>query len=162
MSTVATHERFNIDADALARLRDMGVEVIADIPDETTMGLKHVQPGEEVLGEATADEMRLFATLLKTDKDGQQIYVDSVKSVAKQGLDRLSNATTMEDVIKGMGAPSLEGMDLSFSESLWETRQRYIMLHSMLWYGVSHRLAAHSKRLNIRRGGKVVTTGART
>lgn len=161
MGDVVSHERFQINEEQLGRLKAMGVEVLPDIPSDDDLDLKPLKPGEALLDLATDDEMRLYATLVKTNREGNDIFMKGVKSVAGQVLEKMANAGSVEEIFSNWQGTEGPKLDPAYAPSLWEVRQRYMMLHALLWYGVSHRLEAHHKHLNIRRGRKIVTTGDR-
>jgi hypothetical protein len=157
-SNVLSHERFLIDEAQLTRLREMGVDIKADIPTDKEMSIKPPAAGEDVVGHATDEEMKLYAALWKANSEGGEVFLSAVKDVAAKTLTSIEGADTVQEAVKRMVSG---GMDDAIKARLWEQRQRYAMLFSMFWYGVGHRLELHHHRLGIRSNRRIVSLGAR-
>jgi hypothetical protein len=93
MADVVTHARFKLDKDGLDRLKQMGVEVLTDLPSDDEMGLQEPQYGEQVLGNLTDEEFTIFVDIWRVQNE----MTDIMKAITARKLHEAGDLVATSD-----------------------------------------------------------------
>lgn len=149
---VITHARFQKAGD-LDALREAGVEVMGEIPTDADLDLKAPIHGEIAVGEATDDEMLIYAQMVQTLHDREKFEMELTRAGLAMASDKAVEANTVSELIEKMTGEQGKDEDKA---KFFRFAMMLEMLKSTLYFRIGERLDLHHFRLAIRTNRRIV------
>jgi len=149
---VVTHTRFQKAGD-LDALRDAGIEVKGEIPTDADLDLKAPIHGEIAVGEASDEDMLIYAQMVETLREREQFEMELTRRGLADASEKAGEAKNMGDFIEQM--TGIEGKDEDRAK-FFRLQQLMEMLKSTLYFRIGERLDMHHFRLAIRTNRRIV------
>ncbi len=149
---VVTHTRFQKAGD-LAALREAGIEVKGEIPTDAELDLKAPIHGEITVGEATDDDMLIYAQMVQTLREREKFEMELTRAGLADAADKAVDSQTVAELIEKMTGE--EGRDEDKAK-FFRFAMMLEMLKATLYFRIGERLNLHHFRLAIRNNRRIV------
>lgn len=147
-----------LNVDAVDTAKDVLDALGIDLPEVSMEVAKAPQAREEVIGEATEYEQRIFAEMhrLKQEMEGltKSVVADKLRGLA-DNVESMASPKELFDQLEG------DQIDIRDQAKMSMLSQRFNMLHSLVHYILGERFMKHDERLGLRTKGRIVSTGSR-
>lgn len=129
-----------------------------DLPPVDVETAKAPQAGEQIIGEATDFEQRIFAEMARLQDEMQALTKNVLADKLHRLADQVHQLKSPAELFENIGPDDVPAHDKTHMSEL---DQRFKMLHALVHYILGERFMRHQDRLGFRTKGRIVSIGSR-